>query len=428
MKTYLLLPASLIALIMCSCEKDLVLEKEAFVSKQEVVTNPYKVSLDQALIVADNLLGELDGNKTRKMRFVENVKYITNNTTQTRSNSLNDTLLYLVNYADEQGFAILGADKRINPIYAISNEGSLNLEDTVENKAFAMCLNQIESSAQYLIDQTLDSTWTWPGGPGGPIKPEFGERKITYLKQIKPKIPKYASRWGQDKPYYYGNPFYVASYFKYYKVGCFPLACAQIMSYFQWPTSYNQIVLDWNKVLDYINSPYYSPGSCYPELYKFLHEVGVTLGADFGEYQTGVTPSQVKSNFHKFGYQTIGSEKLLNHTNGPSDLENAPLLVYGHVSNGDKSDDHAWVIDGYLSYKEEWDAIANPLHTLYYHLFHCVWGCDGYNNGYFAYPNCESMNMVPSQYDSDDLKQNKSDYTGNIFSEIYYWSNFNPVK
>ncbi|MFR6556742.1 MAG: Spi family protease inhibitor [Alistipes putredinis] len=49
----------------------------------------------------------------------------------TRSEATADVedLLYIVNFENEAGYAILGADDRLEPVYAVVDEGSLTTED-----------------------------------------------------------------------------------------------------------------------------------------------------------------------------------------------------------------------------------------------------------------------------------------------------------
>ena len=88
--------------------------------------NPYRVSLSQALATVQPLFNNMDeGKATRSSRIISNVDYITS-TIATRGDSevSMDTLLYVVNFDDENGFAVLGADKRVPAVLAISDEGN----------------------------------------------------------------------------------------------------------------------------------------------------------------------------------------------------------------------------------------------------------------------------------------------------------------
>ncbi|MBD5231573.1 MAG: hypothetical protein HDS66_05430 [Bacteroidales bacterium] len=38
-------------------------------------------------------------------------------------------MFYLINFEDEQGFALMSADRRTLPVYALSETGSLTEED-----------------------------------------------------------------------------------------------------------------------------------------------------------------------------------------------------------------------------------------------------------------------------------------------------------
>lgn len=43
-----------------------------------------------------------------------------------RSSESNDTLIYIVNYADDAGYAIIAAPKKVEPVLAVVHEGSFN--------------------------------------------------------------------------------------------------------------------------------------------------------------------------------------------------------------------------------------------------------------------------------------------------------------
>ena len=126
--------------------------------------NPYRVSLTDALKNADALLGELgEGETTRSAeRKVESVEYYSRPGTRALGG---DTLLYLVNYADDAGFALLSADSRLRPIYAISDEGSMSFSDTTYNKGLALFARGVEAELASLpsIQLPIDSL------PEGPI-------------------------------------------------------------------------------------------------------------------------------------------------------------------------------------------------------------------------------------------------------------------
>ena len=50
--------------------------------------------------------------------------------------------IYLINYADNSGFALIGANKEAYDIYAISDEGRLNTTDTIGNEPLKVFLEK----------------------------------------------------------------------------------------------------------------------------------------------------------------------------------------------------------------------------------------------------------------------------------------------
>ena len=47
-----------------------------------------------------------------------------------------DVAFHVINFENEQGFAIISADKRAVPVYAYSEEGNINLYDAVEESGW----------------------------------------------------------------------------------------------------------------------------------------------------------------------------------------------------------------------------------------------------------------------------------------------------
>lgn len=78
----------------------------------------------------------------KSSREVEEIEVLHSNL-QTRSQAGNASVnsdLYLVNYANNKGFALLSSDSRLRPIYAISDTGHIQMADTINNKALSMFL------------------------------------------------------------------------------------------------------------------------------------------------------------------------------------------------------------------------------------------------------------------------------------------------
>ncbi|MBD5231574.1 MAG: hypothetical protein HDS66_05435 [Bacteroidales bacterium] len=93
--------------------------------QQSVASPDYsvKISPEEAILRASLMIDKLDGTQTRLggKRTVKDVKLLGNLTADrhTRSDNGADSLFYLINFEDEQGFALMSADRRTLPVYAL---------------------------------------------------------------------------------------------------------------------------------------------------------------------------------------------------------------------------------------------------------------------------------------------------------------------
>lgn len=88
----------------------------------------YTIPMDSALAYLDEFMEEFDNDETRGMtrRTVRDITPIKSNASLTRATGA-DNLLYVANFENEQGYAVLAADTRIaDRVLAITDEGSLS--------------------------------------------------------------------------------------------------------------------------------------------------------------------------------------------------------------------------------------------------------------------------------------------------------------
>ena len=436
-----ILHLSLVAAVMLlvwSCANDALVQVPDEPCTTNAPANPYRVSLKEALATADLFLDELDGGKTRKSRQPRSIEYFVQDAL-TRSGSDADTLLYIVNYADDEGFAILGADRRVKPVYGFSNEGNLDLSDTVNNRGLAHCMQNIRNSTSsaYWGPVLWDTTKRIPPREERSA-PGFEDYDVTIIKRINPLLSPNVRRWGQHSNFNAYCPVVNNEMFGSQGiVGCAPLAAAQVMSYYSWPESCDGVALDWESIKATQFTFYESENEikthdCPPALAWLLAKIGGAMKAQYfansaGEPSTSVDQVNLRDGFSKFGYMYIGNPVSFYSGSPSSDLSYGPLLVSGWLPNTYNTVGHTWVVDGYLSYKMVWNAIANEDHTLYYSYYHCVWGWQGQNNGYFNIDS-SGVNTTPhvtgmTPADSDD--RISGSYT---YINLVYHSKFQPIK
>lgn len=91
-----------------------------------------------------------------------------------------------------------------------------------------------------------------------------------------------------------------------------------------------------------------------------------------------------------------------------------PVIVCG--KNVSRNSRHAWVIDGYCTNVVDAENSSIQYNTV---LFHCIWGWDGDNNGYF-YLNNGQLGGSASLFAGGD----NGNQATNKYKDLQYIANF----
>lgn len=370
-------------------------------TQNEYITNSPKVELAEALLWADNLFDIMGVKNTRSGRFVESVDIYNSEKTRSGNSFLPDTLLYLVNYSNNEGFALLGADRRIPTVYAISDQGHLEFNDTIENKGLSLFMTCVKNEllCNEAFRPTDDNTQ-----PIVYIKPNYTSLSKTY-KIHYPCIASGMRDMGQWEPY---NTVVKSNQGINVPVGCVPLALATILGYYEYPKQWDGITLNWQDIKN--------DSEC-DAMQKLLYSLGKkeNLNVSYSNEGSGAASYNCLTVLRKMGYQTPNDLISFNVDSALSTLswnkvrDMAPIYMEGGQcdDNGNyiAKSMHAWIIDGVLERQKT--MTPNPINNdlANYHLFHCIWGWYGVNNGYFRYTSSNGFETEPSQYDADDSQQ-----------------------
>ena len=397
-----LISSAVVALVLIACNSEEPITPPNQVN-DAMGANPYRVSLTDALKNADALLGEL-GEATRSAeRKVESVEYYSRPGTRSLGG---DTLLYLVNYADDAGFALLSADSRLRPIYAISDEGSMSFSDTTYNKGLALFARGVEAEIRGIVVPPpipLDSIDTGLD-PDLPIYVREIYSKVSPLLSVKQR------NWHQYSPY---NSYCYTTDNLPALAGCAAIAVGQVMSYYSYPTIYNGEYFPWDEMND---------GNNYDKLAKFIRILGNPSCLNIlYKSITSITGSgsvalvdNIRRTFINMGYNDPGNlrnfseQEIKNILYGSLTNQegSGPVIVVGSSDNNSSIEGHAWVIDGYVQYRIS-GVVETPIIDDI--LFHCVWGWAelGYHiekigkcNGYFYWSN--GFSGSPIEQESGD--------------------------
>ncbi len=422
MKKHLVLSsvAIIASMLLTGCTSD----EFATTSDMTKSTNPNRVPIAEALQKADAMLAGIQGVETRgASKLVKSVDYKV--TPATRSTEAVDTAFYLVNYQDG-GFAILGADRRLDDVYAISDQGSLSWKDGEDNEALGFYFSCLDN----LAHEASTDGYGVPINPPVIVPDKYFTRKCT--PRLKGNLRNFADL-SYFRSYYdlNGNQVSTSSIDDEAALAC------MLLGYQKNPKTRDGYEMEWDKV----ESTGKSNGLCY--LMKKLsgpydnshggdkYNVDYHLVALKNRYaldpSTGsVTYVDTDPTPEGYEYVDFNDGNVISFL-GRTELWHDPTIINPHPEydeiagkpcaakgyNSKKGRLVQWIIDGYIEYESTDDTTQVKYLDRY---FHCVWGRSKVNDGYFRWTRVNKFTGDPDEYDSTDSKS--SDGSVNIDQSI----------
>ncbi len=433
-----------------SCSNDDTLNIEKIKEKQTKVENKqdFTIPLEEAIQNLNNTLDIIEQHEqqnnnglqrvAKRNREIANIEVIYDTPKSIAGSggimkapsSMGDSLLYVVQFKDNQGGAILSADKRIDgTVLAITEFGNIlekrksnidkikkvypdfhfynkeyddyyvgNMPEGFGNIALDMCKNYIETQFTRLKeDGTIED-----------VPNDF----IYYSTEVKPwevtkKVsPMLTTLWHQRKPFNDNMEEYRS--LKWWPIriewekapaGCVPVAVAQIMAYHEYPANFtcNGVKINWKgvKKISSVNDEGGATKMDEIAVANLLENIGAWCltfyTSDFGF----TLPIMAKKYMSELGYPNA-DRKNYYKTKVTIDMLNNGNPVFVAGISGWK-DGHAWVVDGYIKREREIQEVKNtkiPMTKKYNKevvrtwseaetLVHCNFGWGGKCNGYY---------------------------------------------
>lgn len=426
-----------IALLSCNNEDNSLAHVDKEVAQTFEQTKSYQIPIDKALLNLENFLEIIDGQSKGNGNRVKNIhRTVKNIETVSRKNSITTTskgmnrvispanaeaMMYLVNFDDNQGYAILAADERISSkIISIVDEGSISANDfQITNNEISLEEEGLENFSLYnaeendyyvgLLAPTEQESITKE------IMYEYAEREIidydytsgdnsyttstvtdpwVIIKKISPML---TTLWRQDSPFNDNTPikgFLVTP--EHAPAGCVPIAVAQIMAYHEYPTSLtcNGVLCDWKKMKTVYSISNYNKSdvSAQIQVANFVSNIGawcktfywVGLISKYGF----ALPKNAKDCMKLFGYSNAERYYGYYESKAKEMLDNGKPFFLAAISGAVNG--HAWVVDGSIVREQKIRTVNNSTgqtissSTKTEYLVHCNWGWGGKANGYYA--------------------------------------------
>lgn len=349
---------------------------------------------------------------------------------------LPDTMVYVVNFSDNEGFAVLGARHSLEPIYAVTEAGSFDagkLDETLARLS-VQCVQKTSptpvSDADSFSDIGTDyiyelmaaalirtgdqnnppiiggwgndnyaGTTTFLGYSDWEILEKTGPLVTVKWNQTHPFNMSMDKTWATDTDIYYKNR---------YPVGCGIIAMAQIMSCVKKPAmapAGKTVSYDWGNLKTISNYEnvglYFQPGhytgyniEYARQLADVLYELGIRFGRQYHNGETVVIPENVIIGLKNMdaGYYADAAFDVVDLDKMYAQLDKGkPLFMSGMIETGGG---HAWVVDGYAlamrkgTYLTEYeDESKDDLYVITTEMsewIHVNWGYSGASDGYYS--------------------------------------------
>lgn len=368
--------------VMVSCQKTFDYNRALPDMPQKSFVLPIEKSLELLKLVLPNTI-----NLTRASSSEIEILRIGDFKPSTRGNNGNncdDPIVYIVPL-DNGGSAIVGADIRMQPIYAILESTTLTPDDIllssidstdtdVTNMVSGMLNRTILSDIDNMNSRSMDSIILTPV-----------DRYFYDTTTIARQAPLLRTKWHQQHPFNalcQGKP-----------AGCVPVALAQIFYRHRWPNSLGGETFNWDLMklaeYNYYNPTYINPTGAY-EAARFIRKIGEAVQADYTSNSnlTTANPNNVLAFFRTSPFyvnlilQQYNLDKIYTMLN-----DSLPVITFGETSPQlDTIRGHAWVIDGY-EYRQvtTYDILTNVIvNDEIVKLVHCNYGFKGNCDGYYT--------------------------------------------
>ena len=296
---------------------------------------------------------------------------------------LPDTLFYIVNFKNDDGYVLVNARDTFGCIYAYIENGHLTPTDTIDNDDFRQFLDRIQvlCALEYPDPDTPlppDTAITIPNpinpDPSGPIDQAIGIWRIDA--HIAPLL---TVKWHQRDPF---NRYCFTNYGQQAVAGCVAISAAQIAAYHRYPSAYNGHTYNWEAICQGV-LPATETGK--DGAAHLVHDIGVLVGMNYGVTASRSYNSVMWKCWDAFGYHS--SYGNYDYDLCLEELEDGRPVVLGGYSYNPNAG-HSWVVDGamernYYVPLMTLGGVSDEIIQMSQKMLHCNWGWNGKYNGYY---------------------------------------------
>lgn len=411
----------------CSCSK--ILKNDTTTNLTNESKKSDFISIDEAIENYNLFMSDVNTKTILDEKKIANVVVIENPIAMPKTKSSETMpLLYVLNYENNEGYAVVSADKRIGTdVLAVTEKGNFSQDYNGTESITENIDNPVDLIKRYAIEVIIDTIPTNPdiiaidpieGGDKDDGDVPEGEWIITVWDRVETEnaVPvMLKTKWHQGKPF--NNQ--VGDY-----AGCTAIAMIQIMAYNEYPKKHvvGGIVMPYSELR--LQTDIENDNSIYAKAVAALVKdiQNKCHATDFGDKGTLIWPKYAEQYFKDLGYKNVyryADDKKSNNVLIANTLEKGYPVFISALSTIKNA--HSWVIDGmvkklYVGRKvgEKTGVFRGDVSRLE-RYFHCNWGNEGIHDGYFL----EGVfNINKDPYNFDYLTKNTEEGNYNSFYRI----------
>ncbi len=280
----------------------------------------------------------------------------------------------------------MGADKRMEPIYAILDETKISAEQLITSATRSTELsNSIDDFVVGALNGAIQIDLMAAGDlllPEMPIVPR--PQYITSTINLGSRSPLLDTKWGWVAPY---NNMYGSGVVSQDNA---IVAIAQLFYYYRQPNSLGSYTFDWDLIAEceYGQTP---TAAAQTEVAEFVYTIAQINNTPSAYEEDDIYHTMIMSDYTPSYFALLGADAAANTIK--SNLDNNRLVfAKGTASNNNTT--KYWLTDGYKFYREdtylrEYDPLGSGLFTdtlqssITYKLCHCNFGYQGVCDGYY---------------------------------------------
>lgn len=368
----------------------------------------HQISEEKALYELNSVLKGLENSTTRSgsCRQVADIftLKVSDIVKTTRTNSISDieNLIYIVNFDNNDGYAILAADDRLEPVIAIVDKGNLTQEKLLGSVSGEQDNQQSPPVLANIMNYVL-SSGIIDDRPPIPMD-SLMQYHYGSWEDVSKVGPLLTTKWGQDSPF--NNEL------SGMKVGCVAVAMGQMITaeFYKWRNSsmtfgkINGEDINWAPIFESIargdhKCGYQSEGE--KAVASLLKNCGLAVNTVYGKKSSSAYSKDILPVLNRLGFKGVSMTDYnpdivmakVGYCNNPVYIETVGATPHG------------WLIDGVYKQKRKVEKkIQNAVLATWTEeriLFHTNFGYEGHYDGYY-YPTIFDLKKGP-EYSERDL-------------------------